>query len=330
MAAVRRALPGLLLGLLLVGLLVPAVALTVVRGLELDSDRAVRLVSFTPLALPLYAVAALLLLATLARARRPRLLLVLVPVLAGLGLHGWWFAPMLTGGQSDTTGRTWTVMTSNLLAGRGDGLDVLRAASQADVDLLVLEEVTTDVLADMQRAGLSEAYPHHIGEAVDPGRTDGTMVWSRVPLGEPERVGTDMQSWAVEVRDPAGEPFTLLAVHPAAPVDPSVWRADHEAVLAAAERTGADLVVGDLNATLDHAPMRALEDAGWRDVTEQADAGWQPTWPSNGLFESLPLPALVQIDHVLVGREWVGTASRTLHVEGSDHRALVVSVARRA
>jgi endonuclease/exonuclease/phosphatase (EEP) superfamily protein YafD len=210
-----------LLGLVLVALLVPAATLTAVRLLDLDAGLAIRLVSFTPLALPLYAAAVLLLAVLVVVRRRTRLVLLLLPALVGLGLHAWWFAPLVSGGQPDTTGRTWTVMTSNLLAGQGDGLEVLRAATEADVDVLVLEEVTTGVVADMERAGLSERFPHHIGEARPDGQTDGTMVWSRVPLSEATRVGTDMQSWAVEVRDPDGEPFTLLAVHPAAPVDPA-------------------------------------------------------------------------------------------------------------
>ena len=49
---------------MLVALLVPAATLTAVRLLDLDSGLAIRLVSFTPLALPLY-VAAVLLLAVL-------------------------------------------------------------------------------------------------------------------------------------------------------------------------------------------------------------------------------------------------------------------------
>lgn len=314
---------------MLVLLLGPAAVLTAVRLLDLDSGRAIRLVSFTPLALPLYAAAVLLLTLLVVVRRRTRLLVLLVPALVGLGLHAWWFAPLVSGGRPDTSGRTWTVMTSNLLAGQGDGLAVLREATEADVDLLVLEEVTTGVVERMERAGLSERFPYHVGEAVPDGRTDGTMVFSRVPLGPEERLDTDMQSWAVPVEDPGGDPFVLLAVHPAAPVDPGAWRRDHAAVLAAAQRTGADLVVGDLNATLDHLPLRRLVDAGWRDATEQADAGWQPTWPSNGLFQGLPLPALVQIDHVLTGAGWVGLGSRTVEVEGTDHRALVAEVARR-
>lgn len=314
---------------LLTVLLLPAAALTTVRLLDLDSGRAVRLVSFTTLALPAYAAGLLLLGTALLRRRRRVLLLALAPVLAGLGLHAWWFAPLVLGERPETEGRAWSVLTSNLLAGQGDGLEVLRTAVAEDVDVLVLQEVTVDALAVLDRAGLAEVFPHRIGEAVAEGRTDGTMVLSRTPLGEPVRVPTDMQSWAVEVVDPrGGAPVVVLAVHPAAPVDVGVWRRDHAAVLAAARDLSADLVVGDLNATPDHGPMRVLADAGWRAATEEANAGWQPTWPSNGLFDGLPLPSLVQIDHVLTGPDWVGLDSRALPVEGTDHEALLVRVAR--
>lgn len=315
-------------------LVLPAAVVTAVRLLGLDSGRAVRLVSFAPLALPSYAAALVLLAVALLRrpAVRGRLPVVaLVPVLVGLGLHAWWLAPLVAGERPPTEGRTWSVLTSNLLAGQGDGLAVLRTAVAEDVDVLVLQEVTLGALAALDRAGLAEAYPHRVGEAVPEGRTDGTLVLSRTPLGEPVRVATDMQSWAVEVTDPdGGDPVRVLAVHPAAPVDVAAWRRDHAVVLAAARDLDVDLVAGDLNATLDHAPVRVLVDGGWRDATEEANGGWQPTWPSNGLFESLPLPPLVQIDHVLTGPDWVGTASRPLRVEGTDHLALLVEVARAA
>lgn len=310
-------------------LLAPALAMTALRLLDLDNGRAVRLVSFTPYALLPYALAALVLVVALARRRTaPRGLLALVAV-AGLALHTWWVAPLVVGDRPEARGEPVTVLTSNLLMGRGDGLEVLRTATETGVDVLVLQEVTERALDRMEQAGLAEAYPHRIGEAVPEGRTDGTMVLSRTPLGEPERLGTDMQSWAVDVTDPeGGEDLVLLAVHPAAPIDPPAWRREHAVVLEAADELGADLVVGDLNATLDHAPMRALVDAGFRAVTEQANAGWQPTWPSNGLFEDLPLPALVQIDHVMTGPGWTGVSSRAIPVEDTDHRALLVEVAR--
>ena len=87
-----------------------------------------------------------------------------------------------------------------------------------------------------------------------------------------------------------------------------------------------DLVVGDFNATADHAPMRALADAGYRDVGELANQGWQPTWPTRGVFDLLGLP-LAQIDHVLVGDRLAALDLGTVAVPGSDHRAVVATVA---
>ena len=100
-------------------------------------------------------------------------------------------------------------------------------------------------------------------------------------------------------------------------------------MLAAAVASDADLVVGDLNATTDHAPMRRLADAGFRSATELANEGWQPTWPAHGRTSLLgiPLPHLVQIDHVLLGPSLAAVGTHTLDIPGTDHRALVAEVA---
>ena len=106
-------------------LVLPAAVLTTIRLLGLDSGRAVRLVSFAPLALPAYAAALVLL--AVALLRRParggpgaRLLVAATAaVLVGLGLHAWWLAPLVTGERPATEGRSWSVLTSNLLAGQG-------------------------------------------------------------------------------------------------------------------------------------------------------------------------------------------------------------------
>ena len=47
-------------------------------------------------------------------------------------------------------------------------------------------------------------------------------------------------------------------------------------MLAGAKASDADLVLGDFNATSDHAPMRAWKDAGWRDSLELVNAGLEP------------------------------------------------------
>ncbi|MCW2843057.1 MAG: hypothetical protein JWN22_973 [Nocardioides sp.] len=326
----------------LLALGLPAVLLTVVRASDPASGRLIRVESFTPLAIPLYAALLLVALVSLFAWRRGRRLargllggLALVGV-AGLAAHLSWFSARLTGDNPPPASgaEPLTVMTANLYGGRADGIELVRIASDEHVDVLVVEEITSTELASMEQAGLAALFPHRIGDAGPDFDVEDTMVFSREPLGQAERVGTAHESWLVTVGDPSAgseQALTLLAVHPYAPTHAGQWRADHAAVLAAAEASGADLVVGDFNATLDHPPMRALAGHGWRSVAELANEGWQPTWPSNGLISrfGVSLPALVQIDHVLVGPRLAGLSTHTVVVPGTDHRAVVAEVARK-
>jgi endonuclease/exonuclease/phosphatase family metal-dependent hydrolase len=91
-------------------------------------------------------------------------------------------------------------------------------------------------------------------------------------------------------------------------------------VLLSTARDGADLVLGDLNATSDHEELEALAEAGLRDTAVLANAGWQPTWPA----DLVPLAAL---DHVLVGPRLAALSSGTVAVQGSDHDAVIAQLA---
>ena len=309
-------------------LLVPAVALTVDRLVEPDHAFWIQLEAFTPLGIALYGVALLAVLVRVLVLRRLRSVGAVVAVLAaaGLAVHCWWFAPQVTGSNpppaADAT--TLTVMTANLSEGGADGVAVVQRASDERVDVLVLEEVTAAVLADMDRAGLGELFPYRIGQPNS--AADGTMVLAGEVLGEAERVPTLHDGWVVTMGD-----LTVLAVHPYAPTVPDAWRDDLQTVVETAARVHPDLVVGDFNATADHPPMRALADLGYRDVGELANQGWQPTWPSSGARDVLgiPVPSLVQIDHVLVGPRLAAVSMHTVVVPDSDHRAVVAEVARK-
>lgn len=314
----------------LVGLasLVPAAVLTTVRVVEPEIGSAVRLESFTPLALPLYAAGlVLLLVVAVARGRGRRLpvLALALLVVVALGVHAWWFSPMVSGDTPPpgVGAETVTVMNSNLFEGHGDAIELVQRASDAGADILVVEEVTGADVADMESAGIDEILPHRIGHPN--GTVNGTMVFSSLPLSDETPIPTRHDSWRVQAGD-----LTLLAVHPVAPVTPGEWRTDLATVLAAAESADADLVVGDFNATPDHAPLRALADAGWRDAVELTDGGWQPTWPANGLGPSSLLPPVVAIDHVLVGSALTATSTHTVDIPGTDHRALVADLVPRA
>lgn len=306
-------------------ILLPAVAITAARLLEPDSRAGIALVAFTPLALPLYAAALLLALGRLALTRRWRgaaLPIALVAV-AGLGLHGWWYAPQVSGSNPPAAaGATpLVVMTANLRLGEADGIEVVRTASEQHVDLLVLQEVTPAVLADMDRSGLPDLLPYRVGEPGSMAR--GTMAFARAPLSDAVRLPTALGSWSFVMGD-----LRVQAVHPTYPVDATGWKHEQAVVLGAVADGEPDLVVGDFNATVDHPSLRTLADRGYRDVGELANDGWHPTWPAGGKYDVLGLP-LAQIDHVLVGERLAALGMVTRGVPSSDHRAVVATVARK-
>ncbi len=84
-----------------------------------------------------------------------------------------------------------------------------------------------------------------------------------------------------------------------------------------------------MNATPDHDVMRNLDDAGFRDASEAANEGWQPTWPANHVGILPLLPPLIHIDHVLLGDSMASLGTHTVDIDGTDHLALVATVARR-
>jgi endonuclease/exonuclease/phosphatase family metal-dependent hydrolase len=304
-------------------LLLPALLLTFTRVVEPHGRLWITVEAFTPWGIGLYAVALLVAVLRVVLTRRWRSLTGLTALLAvmGLALHGWWWSPQVTGANPPPAegAEPLVVMTANLYVGEADGIDLVSAVSEEHVDLLVLEEVTPAVLADMQRAGLDDLLPYRVPED----DASLTMAFSRQPITDPVALDLPLGGWSFETAD-----LTVLAVHPSPPTMPAAWYADHDRLVSDATDLDPDLIVGDLNATEDHAPLRALTAAGYRDAGELANDGWQPTWPMTGVFDLLGFP-LAQIDHVLVGPRLAALSMHTLDVPGSDHRAVVAEVAHK-
>ncbi len=310
---------------------IPALGLTVVRLVDSDVGTMIRVQSFTPFGIPLYAALLLLLAFGVVRrpaGRRTRRFLGALAALAGLGLHLWWFSPQVVGDTPapGAHASTLTVMNANIYANKGDPVQLVEEARRANVDVLVVQEITEWALSRMDNeAGLAQLLPYRIG--TPDGGVAGTMVFANQRLGTPERLPTMFQGWRVAVGS-----LTLVAAHPVAPVAPTgadQWRSEHRMILEAAVDAEADLIVGDLNASPDHSVMRDYDDAGYRDTAELDNQGWQPTWPANHAGIIPWLSPVVRIDHVLVGPELTATDSWTVDIEGTDHLAVVAAVARR-
>jgi len=327
--------PTALFRLFLAGLLVPAVALTVLRLFEPELGVLVRLTSFVPLAFPLYAVALVLVIGKLVFPGRESSrvwMAVMAVVLVGTGLHAWWLSPEFVGSRANAADDApkLQVMTMNLYKGAADPSSVVETAALERIDILVLEEVTPSALRKLEEFGLAEAYPYRVG--VPQRGVEGTMAFATYRIREGDRIDTEFDSWSFDVVLPQGL-LRVYAVHVQPPVgNANGWREDLSAIAAAAQKDRTlDLVVGDFNATPDHAPFRELVDLDLRSASERTNAGWQPTWPEHGeeSFLGIELPRVVQIDHVLVGRSMTATTSETFSIEGADHRAVVAEVAFR-
>lgn len=95
---------------------------------------------------------------------------------------------------------------------------------------------------------------------------------------------------------------------------------------------GSMVVLGDLNATPDHWPLRTLTRWGFRDTAEQLNAGMALTWPANGLHQrfGVTVPPLLPLDHVLTAEGLVATEQVVTGTAGGDHRAVIATLAPEA
>lgn len=304
------------LRVLIVVLLVPLALATAARGFGWEAGPLAWVVAMTPWIGA--AVGLVLLLALFSRS------VVLVIVSAALlALNVAWQLPLFV--ASDRTSPvTATVMTLNLGNGAGDAQEVVELARGHDVQVLALEELTPSAVRRLQQAGLDRLFPYSFTKPAN-GFT-GTGIWSRKPLTDPRDLTGFVSHQLMARTKVAGEPTTVVAVHPIAPraLDPTQWQQEYERLTAVLGRVEGPLVVaGDFNATRDQATFRALVDTGLVDAADQAGAGLQFTFPQGRRF-----PPLVAIDHVLVrGSALTAVDVTVTPVRGSDHRAVIVGYA---
>jgi endonuclease/exonuclease/phosphatase family metal-dependent hydrolase len=218
------------------------------------------------------------------------------------------------------------VMTANLLAGGADAPTIVGLVRDHDVAVLAVQEFTPGARASLRQAGLEELLPYS-SPAAEAGVT-GSGVYSRFPVtgtGAKRNGGGFQQAYAT-IHPPGAAPLVVESAHPNAPHAVSAlpaWRGD----LAAQPRPDPDglprILLGDFNATLDHATLRELTASGYRDAAAAAGKGLAGTWgPYHGLRRLPP----VTIDHVLVD-ERIGVLDVRVHrVPRSDHRAVLAAL----
>ena len=227
--------------------------------------------------------------------------------------------------RMDVPSVTLRVVTANLGMGQADSTAVADLA-RTSADVLVIQELTPEAASGL--AGLTDTFPHQM---LNPeAKAFGIGIWSRHPIVDSAQVeGYQMPMLKARIQVP-GVRFapTLLAVHLAAPwVQPLQIFNDDMARFPTTLRdvardagSGAVIVAGDLNSTIDMQPFRKFLDEGYRDAGEQVGVGLTRTYPSKPWRKPM-----IGIDHVLV-YNCAASSARTVPVPGSDHRGLATVV----
>ena len=217
------------------------------------------------------------------------------------------------------------LMSANLLVTNPDIVSLGRDLAATRADVIVLQEVSAEHLAGLRASGLLATYQYQVLDPLP--EFHGSAILSRLPLADGRAF------------DVAGSPMTradittatgivrLINVHTVAPLNESQarrWQAQLD-LLAQMQppESGALIMAGDFNATLDHAPMDALVSSGMRDAFNEAGRGIGATWPQS----SGPVPPLMRLDHVLVSDTVVVMNAEVQANPGSDHRRLSVELA---
>ncbi|KJC63838.1 endonuclease/exonuclease/phosphatase family protein [Agreia bicolorata] len=191
-------------------------------------------------------------------------------------------------------------------------------------DVVVLQEVTPEVLTELGRSDLWTMYPYRM-TAPEP-LFHGAATFSKYPIDDGHSIDVGGSPMLLtDLQTPSGT-LRVINVHTVAPLttqDARSWAGQFPDLAKMVSTSPYPIVLaGDFNATLDHAPLDALVDGDVRDAFQEAGSGFGNTWPEWGG----PLPPLMRLDHILVNDEiQVGSVVEEVSI-GSDHRRLNVEL----
>jgi endonuclease/exonuclease/phosphatase family metal-dependent hydrolase len=291
------------------------------------------MVSFTPW----FALAALFALLCALPARRWGVALVAVAL---IGVQVWWQAPFFKAaaqlpGAAKTAVSAATlnandayarVMTMNVYKGHADARAIVETVRDQHVEVLALQETTRSFIAALEQAGIADYLPYSQVSSAD--GVFGNGLWSASPLGdvvddEVSSSASFMPGGTVNFGDTA---IRFVSVHTTSP-KPGTWRQWRRSLDELARmraKTGSRYIfMGDFNATADHAAFRNFLGERFRDAAQLAGHGFTFTWPNNRRY----VPPFAGIDHVVVDKGITAGQMSVVTVPGSDHAALLATIA---
>ncbi|MFF0343980.1 endonuclease/exonuclease/phosphatase family protein [Kribbella sp. NPDC004875] len=226
--------------------------------------------------------------------------------------------------QAPAGSRVLTVMVANVLGGGAHAADVAQVIRDRKPDLVSLPEAQVDVREEIRAQLQDQQYK---GFTVQPSRAapSATSVLVSAALGDvtfASEPGTTFGNIVVTGGNLGA--IRLIAYHGYPPLPDAVttWKHDLQKVRQWCTEEPPTVVAGDFNATVDHADFRQALGGYCRSVGPSVGDGLQGTWPADQ-----PVVLRTQIDHVVVSRRFEPGRFTTYPVQGTDHRAVVATVA---
>ena len=210
------------------------------------------------------------------------------------------------------------VSFANVLRSNTEVEGVLRELAAGEHDIVALAEVTDGHLSAIDAVLPPSTYPWR---TIEPDGFDGSRglaLVSRVPVENVEKWWSEYHpQLEATVLVPQAQPIRLLVVHTWGPLGrPKIlmWQ-EQLAEIGARPGGGPTVIVGDFNATFQHRSFARLVGTRWSDASTSAFGGWRGTWPADRRWR----PAMLRIDHILVGPEISVRSGRAWRARGSDH-----------
>ncbi|GAB3158941.1 endonuclease/exonuclease/phosphatase family protein [Myceligenerans halotolerans] len=309
----------------------PVLAVLGSRALPDDGITPVaQLVPFFP-----YAVLAAVPLVVLAVMGRRYVLSLILAACVTVG--GYVVASAFIPGEQQATGAnpadagTLRVMTVNVLYGAADAGWVVETVRAEGVEVLAVQELTPEFEEAMADAGIDELLPHQVTGKVESGSAAGSGLYSALELTEQQAGESSTFAMPSAVVDAGGLDVRIRTVHPVPPMPggTATWKRElRELRQVTRADTTAQILLGDFNATYDHASFRDILGSRFHDAWREKGAGLERTWPEGKTFPLLDrqIPALIAVDHVVVDSSMRVADVRSRIVPGADHRAVLSTI----
>lgn len=221
------------------------------------------------------------------------------------------------------------LMTLNTRNGQADAAQIVQTVREQHVEVLALQELNSSMISRLNEAGIRELLPYSVvasASSSDNGGVNG--LWSAAPMSERtgDLIPIEASSIPAASIDFDGTVIRFGSVHPFSPrpSNQGLWDRGLGSISQLREDDHTFVLMGDFNATWDHASFRYLLGGRFVDAGENAGEWFHMTYPANKkLFGVIPVPAAVEIDHIVHDRGVVVGDLDAVTVLGSDHKALL-------